>query len=121
MTMPQCPTVLLLEDEAIIAFDLEESLRDAGFTFVTSISTCAGALAWLEEYTPSVAIVDPRLKDGRCDDVVRTLNERNVPFVIYSGDAPDEVGGDFHRGAWLPKPSAPCELLKTMTSAMNGV
>jgi hypothetical protein len=36
---------LLLEDEAIIAIDLEETLRDLGASRIVTMDTCEAALA----------------------------------------------------------------------------
>ena len=47
--------------------------------------SAAEALAWLERDAPSVAILDYSLKDGPCTALARTLRERGVPFIIYSG------------------------------------
>jgi two-component SAPR family response regulator len=54
-------TVLLLEDEPIIALDVEKLLQENGADKVVTLSTCAEAIGWLGVNTPNIAIVDPRL------------------------------------------------------------
>ncbi len=50
-------TVLLLEDEPLIAMDLEYGLREVGFD-VAIVATCSEAIDWLEVCRPDVVIVD---------------------------------------------------------------
>lgn len=106
--------VLVLEDEPFIALDLEGMLKDFGASEVVSLDTRVDALAWLAEHRPRLAIVDPRLNDGLCTDVVEALGTARVPFVVYSGADVDERGSDaFSRGEWLSKPALP-ETLKNI-------
>jgi DNA-binding response OmpR family regulator len=111
--------VLLLEDEAIIAIDLEETLRNLGASRIVTMDTCEAALSWLKENDPTLAIVDPRLKDGYCGPVARRLSEKGVPFIVYSGD-PEGAGMEddsFKRGIWLSKPSLPEDLEEAIERA----
>ena len=77
-------TILLLEDEALIALDVEKTLADAELGKATSVASCAGALHWLENNTPDVAIIDIFLRDGECDEVAEILVKRGVPLIIHS-------------------------------------
>ncbi len=75
--------VLVLEDEPFIILDLEEMLREIGAVSVVSFDTRGDALAWLELNRPDLAVVDPRLNDGICTDVVDRLVAAHVPFVFF--------------------------------------
>lgn len=106
------PIVLLLEDEALIALNLQDELQDAGFSVGGSFTTCADALFWLESNTPDVAVLDTVLKDTHCGDVARELVDRNVPFVIYSGHREDrDLLAEFHHVRWIEKPVPPSVLI----------
>ncbi len=108
-------TVLLLEDEALIALDLEEFLHEAGYRDVIALSACTEAEFWLKANSPALAILDPMLRDGVCEDVALVLGPRNVPFVVYSGREPDETGlSPFSAGKWLRKPSSPENMLAAL-------
>lgn len=115
------PTVLLLEDEVIIAIDIEDMLREHGAVIGASIDNCAEALIWLSNNKPDIAIVDPRLKDGSCGRVVHQLIARNIPFVVYSGDTYGAGSDDaaFQQGIQLGKPSKPEEVVAAMVSALS--
>ncbi|QND46058.1 response regulator (plasmid) [Rhizobium lusitanum] len=115
-------TILLLEDEPFIALDLEEILSEAGFTQIRTIVSCAEAESWLQEGDPMLAIVDPRLQDGMCSGVVRTLVERKVPFIVYSGDVEtvSEQEPAFAFGIWLSKPSPPGDIIQAIKTTLLG-
>jgi DNA-binding response OmpR family regulator len=114
-------TVLLLEDELLIALDMEETLREFGISKIEIISTCADAELWIEKSYPSVAIVDPGLRDGTCAGVVRRLVERDIPFIVHSGNVEDvaEKEPSFRSGVWLSKPSPPEDLIAAIRMVLG--
>jgi DNA-binding response OmpR family regulator len=104
---------LLLEDEPIIAMDLEATLAAAGFSVVTVMS-CAVADEWLESHAPGIAIVDVNLTDGSCHDVVSKLHAAGVPFIVHSGEhASTFTETVFAKGTWMGKPSHSDDLVRT--------
>lgn len=102
------PLVLLAEDEAIIAIDLEDNLKAAGFLIAGPFATCAQVQAWLAAgIRPDAAILDHMLKDGPCDSVIRDLSLRRVPTIIFTGDdAPREPRASISSATWVTKPIA---------------
>jgi DNA-binding response OmpR family regulator len=106
------PTILLLEDEALIALDVEQTLTGATTGKIEHFTSCANAMAWLVNHTPDLAVLDIFLRDGECIDVARVLSERRVPFVVHS--ARRKVTQESHRlflnGEWVCKPADPMSL-----------
>jgi DNA-binding response OmpR family regulator len=99
------PLVLVLEDEALIALNLQDDLQDAGYEVAGPFTTCAAALDWLQTETPDTAILDAALKDGPCREVALELSRREVPFLIYSGHHEDrQLLSEFHHVTWIEKP-----------------
>lgn len=96
--------ILILEDEPLIALDLDYILEYAGFKTRVCIS-CAEAMEWLAEQTPLVALLDIQLKDGPCTAVASLLHDRGVPFIVSSGAMKDSAPKIFSNGTWLSKPS----------------
>jgi DNA-binding response OmpR family regulator len=82
-------TVLLLEDEALIAVALQDDLEEAGYSVAGPFAACADALSWLEKNRPDLAVLDTVLKDGPCREVALRLTSLGVPFLVYSGLAED--------------------------------
>jgi DNA-binding response OmpR family regulator len=114
-------TVMILEDEALIALDIEKLLDDAGFADVSVFGSCTGALAWLARNTPDVAVVDIFLRDGECIEVADILVERSVPFVVHS--ARRKVTSEAHRvflhGEWIAKPVDPAVLIAKVKGCLS--
>jgi DNA-binding response OmpR family regulator len=112
--------VLVAEDEAIIALELEDSLKAAGFEIAGPFATCAAAEGWLETGRPDVAILDNALKDGPCDKLAADLKACGVPVVIYSGHAKgDDPFSEHWTGPWLVKPVAFPMLVASLRDEMG--
>lgn len=118
----QTPTILLLEDEALISMDVEQTLADAQVGEATSLASCAGAMKWLESNTPDVAVIDIFLRDGESDEVAEILVKRGVPIIIHS--ARRAVASDsprvFLKGIWISKPSDPQDLAAAVRASLHG-
>jgi DNA-binding NtrC family response regulator len=100
---------LLLEDEALIAMDVEQALESAGFSVTTAL-TCSAAEEWLRTTRPDVAVVDIRLMDG---------SSEGIPFVIHSGGSPAHYAETpFASGAWIGKPASRQELVDAVQAAL---
>jgi DNA-binding NtrC family response regulator len=113
---------LIAEDQALIGMALEGTLEDAGITVAGPFPSCEQALAWVERHTPEIALIDYKLKDGPCTELVRALRGRGVPVIIYSGyphghDIPAELGGL----TWLEKPTAQADLLAALARVAPSV
>ncbi len=105
------PLILVLEDEALIALNVQDELQDAGYEVAGPFSTCSAALEWLRMTTPDMAILDATLKDGPCREIALELSRRGVPFLIYSGHEEDQqLLAEFHHLTWIEKP-VPSEVL----------
>jgi DNA-binding response OmpR family regulator len=99
------PLVLVLEDEALIALNVQDELQDAGYEVAGPFSACSAALEWLRTTTPDMAVLDTTLKDGHCREIALELSRREVPFLIYSGYQEDQrLLSDFQHIAWIEKP-----------------
>jgi DNA-binding response OmpR family regulator len=109
------PLVLLAEDEALIALALVDDLEEAGYRVAGPFHRCDNSLQWLEQETPDVAIIDVHLRDKSSVELARMLQEREVPFLVFSGDKRDGRSHDaFDGGRWLSKPVSGRQLLETL-------
>jgi DNA-binding NtrC family response regulator len=107
------PVLLVLEDEALIALDIESEALANGFSVYTA-STCAQGSAWLETHTPDVAILDISLEDGPCVPVAKELQIRGVPFLVHSARGRlDNLDPVFKFGTWVGKPTDTSALIDT--------
>jgi DNA-binding response OmpR family regulator len=115
------PLVLILEDEALIALDLQDELRDSGYEAAGPFTTCAAALEWLQTATPDTAILDAALKDGPCRGIAQELTRREVPFLIYSGYHQDrQLVAEFPHVTWIEKPAPPSVIVEACQQLLVG-
>ena len=78
-------TALIVEDQLLIAIDLEQMLESAGITILANATSPRDALAALIKNTPDVAVLDVNLGDSTSEDVARHLQEKDIPFVFATG------------------------------------
>lgn len=78
-------TVLVVEDQLIIALDLEALLREEGAEAVQLCGTVDDALRSLETERPDVAVLDVNLGTTTSFPVARELQRIGVPFIFATG------------------------------------
>lgn len=83
--MAQHNAILIVEDEAVVAMEVEDAVRDLGWSVVGPFARVQDAIACLEERTVDGAILDVQLADGDVSPVAARLTEADVPFVVHSG------------------------------------
>jgi DNA-binding response OmpR family regulator len=113
------PSILVLEDEPLIALDIGDMLDRAGYTDLTLLNTCAACHDYLVNATPSLAIVDISLMDGDCVDIVKILVSRKVRLIVASGVAKSDANEVFTQGAWIAKPWSPIEFMAAVKTALE--
>lgn len=110
--------ILVVEDEGLIALDLEFCLKDAGARSVTVTMTLAEADQAVSLAVPDAAILDVRLPDGTSHDLARLLTRRDVPIVFHTGNS--DAGAlqrDFPEASILRKPSLDRDVLQAVIEA----
>ena len=91
-------TVLVVEDEPLIAMMLEDFLETLGHEVAGTCESVGESLARVEKGGFDVAIIDVHLKDGEhVWPVADRLAEKGIPFVLATGghiDPPPEAHAD---------------------------
>ncbi len=79
--------IIIVEDEALLALELESEVEAAGHSVVGVAADSASAIALIEKESADFAFVDIHLLDGPTGvDVGRFLTSKNVPYVFVSGN-----------------------------------
>lgn len=109
-------SILIVEDDALIATDLCRELQDYGFRVVGVASSYDEAIGLATADPPKVACVDIRIK-GSKDGIVlaRALSEQGVRVVMITGN-PDLLTPDMARHAVI-KPFHPQSVLAEIRAA----
>ena len=77
--------ILIVEDEMLIALDLEQMLADRGAEKTETASSADEAIASLVDFQPHAAILDVNLGDGTSALVADELTKRGIPFTFATG------------------------------------
>jgi len=96
--------VLIVEDEAIIAWDMADSLELCGAEVMGPVGTVKEACALLDAGVPDAAVLDINLKNESVYPLVERLKLRRVPFLFASGDSRSELPSEYAEHAFLAKP-----------------
>ena len=83
-------TVLVGEDDLLLAMDLEATLAGAGAVVVDVCQTLDGAMARADADDFAVAVLDFGLGPDSVTPLARRLARRDVPFILYTGMQRDE-------------------------------
>jgi CheY-like chemotaxis protein len=112
-------TILIVENEPLIAMDVESMLNALGAARVHHALTCRDALDWIDGNHPDIAILNLHLRDGPSTIVAERLADRTIPFVIYSGDthASSDQGDLIAQAVWITKPCTQDELVDALSRA----
>jgi|SRR3954452_15756355 two-component SAPR family response regulator len=97
--------VLIVEDDAIIALDFEDTIISFGVKRVRSAGSVARALQLIAERAPDFALLDVGLVSEKSFAIAERLQAMKIPFVFITGYSrgiglPPALNG----AAMLPKP-----------------
>jgi CheY-like chemotaxis protein len=77
--------LLIVEDELLIALELQSIVEQLGGTVVGPARSVEGALQLLCDTTPNAALLDVNLREGRVTPVAQACRDRSVPFALVTG------------------------------------
>lgn len=113
--------IIIVEDDAIIAYDLSETVRAMGHTVCGTASTMAEALDVAAQCHPTLALMDIRLAAGDNGiEVAQALRrQRQLPLIFVTA-FPDELerNGVAHLGPVIPKPFSRDQIEQAITRAV---
>ena len=108
--------VLVVEDEFLIALELQAILEAGGFQVLGPLATVAAALDRLQTERPDAAILDVSVRGQWITPVAHVLRAMKVPFVLASAYAPADLAAEpaLATARNLGKPTSPVELVSLM-------
>jgi DNA-binding response OmpR family regulator len=91
-------SVLLVEDQSLIALDTEATLLDFGAREVQTFAGIEAALSWLTSGSPDIGVLDVNLGVTNAFPIAVELHLRRVPFMFTTGygeslEVPAEMRG----------------------------
>ncbi len=114
------PKILVVEDERIVAFDLCDTVEEAGFVVEGPHPDVSSAMLACQKGKPDLAILDVQLDDGVVYPLAEKLAGENIPIIFHSGQyTRDEVIERFPQARALAKPCPPSAMLDAVTKVLT--
>lgn len=113
--------VLIIEDEPIIAADIEGLVEDLGHTIDNIAATHAEAVKAVEDKKPGLVLADVQLADGSSgiEAVEEILKSHNVPVIFITAFPERLLTGDKPEPAYLiSKPFKPENVKAAISQAL---
>lgn len=112
--------MLLVEDQMLIAADVEAMLEENGILKVTASPSVADAMKRLKDFNPDVAILDVNLGTGTSLPIAEELQRRNVPFVFATGYSDRSIIPASFSAPVVRKPYEAAALIAAMRKVLGG-
>ena len=111
--------VLLVEDQMLVALEIERMLRERGAAKVTSVGSIEAAMERLKLAPPDVAVLDVDLGHETSFALAHLLLKIGVPFVFMANAAErNTIPSEFHDIGVSRKPCAADDLADTIRQAL---
>jgi DNA-binding response OmpR family regulator len=110
-------SVLIVEDEALLALDLRQSFEAVG-AYVFTATQFAQSLTLAEHPDLALAVLDYRIADETSVTVGRRLEARGIPFLFYS--AYDDMLAHWPDAVLLNKPTPSPILIEKVAALLRG-
>lgn len=118
---PTTGKLLVVEDEMLIAMEMAESLREAGWSVLGPAATMEEAnqiLAALPEQ-PDAAILDVNLDGKTVYPLAESLQQRGIPILFCTGYETLDAGGRFEDCDRLRKPANTHQIIAAVRTAIE--
>jgi DNA-binding response OmpR family regulator len=113
-------SILIVEDEPLIAMMLEDFLESLGHSVSATCDTVGDALNEVERGGFDLAILDVNLKGENVWPVASQLRERGLPFIIASGGHVDPPPAEFASVPLIEKPYTVDRVTPAINAALSG-
>ena len=112
--------ILIVEDDAIIALDFEQTVAEFGVTRVRIASSVAQALEMIAERAPDFGLLDIGLSEEKSFAVAKRLAVLKIPFAFVTGYSGDRVfPPEYSDRPRLSKPFSRDELFAILSDWRN--
>lgn len=112
--------ILVIEDEYLIALDIETELNNAGFVDVTLAATEEEALVRIGEGKWDAAVADAHLHGRHITSIAAALNRCGIPYVVVTGYGRAVLPAETAKAPILIKPIQGRRLAKEVVALCGG-
>lgn len=114
--------ILIVDDEALVLFDLVMTVEDLGYRVHSESTTVDAAIAALDAGSPpDLALLDIDVGGSPVWPLARKIVSRGKPLVFISANLNhEELRGEFADCARLDKPASKKEIAEAIASVLEG-
>ncbi|MGA7325006.1 MAG: hypothetical protein WBX25_11110 [Rhodomicrobium sp.] len=110
--------VLVVEDDALVAFDIISSLKDAGAEVVGPARTVNEALELAKAEDLCCGVLDVWLRDGPVFPAASLLRGKGAGIIFHTGRSEfEELKQDWPEAHVIIKPARPEQLMQALLTA----
>lgn len=112
------PHALIIEDEMIIALEVEDLLRELGYRSFDVAASPAEAIEQASRHRPDLITADVRILDGTGIEAVKAITERlgEIPYFYVTGNV-DMLRGE--TAGVVEKPISPRAFARACAAAVG--
>lgn len=111
--------IIIIEDEPVVAMDLEASLESAGCKIIGSVGTLERAKALIAGVECDGALIDVNLGGQPVDELALALTQKRIPFAFVTGYGRSALPTGFRQALMLSKPFGQQQLTATVESLFD--
>ena len=109
--------ILVVEDEALIALQIEMDIEDIGYSVAGTCMSLAESLRFIDSKEIDGAILDVDLRGVDVFPAAERLLEKDIPFVFHTGHGhKTQIEDRFPRSTVFKKPTSTEVMLKILFS-----
>ena len=117
--VPTARRILIVEDEPLLAMNLEDMLIELGHHVAGTATRIDKALSLAEGSEFNLAILDINLAGSNTFQVAAILQKRGIPFIFTSGYGADGLIDGYREACLLTKPFGVKELEHMIAKALS--
>jgi PAS domain S-box-containing protein len=111
--------ILLVEDEPLVAMDIESQLISAGCEVIGPAGTVTSAKRLIAEAAFDAALIDVNLAGQPVDELAAALTNKRIPFAFATGYGPNGLPRGFRETTILAKPFNSDQLLPVIQALVG--
>jgi AraC-like DNA-binding protein len=115
----RCPSLLIVEDEALVALQTAHALSEADFEIVGPADTVSKALDLIKTSGCDAALLDVKLGDETAEQVALELKNRGKPFIVFSAYGHEQLPPLLQSAPFLAKPLRTQSLLLAVRDCLQ--
>ena len=110
--------ILVVEDDAVVAFDIISSLKDAGAQVVGPARTVSEAVELAKAENLNCGVLDVWLREGPVFPAASVLKEKGAGIIFHTGQSEfEELKQDWPQAQIVIKPARPELLMQALVTA----